>query len=357
MKIHILASRDFISYYFMYPLLVMQRQLAQEFDCKITFFHGINEKLFDSDALLIDNRFFTPLWKDQAAKAISLLEDFRKKHRHIIWLDVTDSTGATQFQVLPYLDRYFKKQILVDKNLYEKRFYGARIYTDYYKTKFNLPDQKAFETQPLKREDIPKLRVSWNLGVGPYHCSRGVNNLRRFIPYEWQNWFPLPFSVKLHPWTEKPKAIAFRGSDSYNNLALAFQRLEIKKRLIQRDVTTDLVPRNQYWQELLSSQIGISPFGAGEICFRDFEIIQAGGLLFKPDMSHLETWPNLFVAGETYVPFAWDLSDFDRKLNELQQDTVRMRTVATKAQTRYNDSFTQEGKIQFCRHFKEIVFA
>jgi hypothetical protein len=43
-----------------------------------------------------------------------------------------------------------------------------------------------------------------------------------------------------------------------------------------------------------------SPFGWGEINYGDFEGILSGDALVKPAMSHLQTWPELYVEGETY---------------------------------------------------------
>jgi hypothetical protein len=55
----------------------------------------------------------------------------------------------------------------------------------------------------------------------------------------------------------------------------------------------------------------VSPFGFGEITLKDFEVFLTGGLLLKPDMSHMQTWPDVFRAGETMAAHAWDLSDFE----------------------------------------------
>jgi hypothetical protein len=32
-------------------------------------------------------------------------------------------------------------------------------------------------------------------------------------------------------------------------------------------------------------------------------------MLLKPDMDHLETWPNVFIKNQTYVSFSWDAED------------------------------------------------
>ena len=74
-------------------------------------------------------------------------------------------------------------------------------------------------------------------------------------------------------------------------------------------VARDRVDAERYFADMQHSKVTFSPFGWGELCFRDFEAIRAGSVLVKPDMGHLETWPNIFVPGETYVPVRWDGAD------------------------------------------------
>jgi spore maturation protein CgeB len=57
----------------------------------------------------------------------------------------------------------------------------------------------------------------------------------------------------------------------------------------------------------------VSPFGWGELCYRDFEAACLGTLLIKPSVAHLRTEPDVFVENETYVPVRWDLSDLEEK--------------------------------------------
>src|SRR5690606_4778495 len=56
----------------------------------------------------------------------------------------------------------------------------------------------------------------------------------------------------------------------------------------------------RYFLELGLSKITLSPFGWGEVCFRDYEAIACGSLLVKPEMAHLETSPDIYIPGETY---------------------------------------------------------
>ncbi len=305
--------------------------------------------------MLIDNRFFTPLWANHAAQALEQLDHLRKRNPWIIWLDVTDSTGATQFQVLPYVDKYFKKQLLKDRTLYLKEYYGARIYCEYYKNHFNLPSEEAFRCQPMDTSYLQKLDVSWNLALAPYYRFGLLTSFAHCLPLWLKGNCFFKSDMVFLPWEERNVDIGFRGSDRYNNKALGFQRIETKRALARRGVATGPVSRRKYLSELRKTKIGVSPFGAGEICFRDFEIIQAGGLLLKPDMSHCETWPDLFIENETYVPFRWDFSDFEQTINDLLSSPDKMKSIAKKAQGKYKDFFSEAGQEEFCQRFIERV--
>ena len=68
-----------------------------------------------------------------------MLEEIVNK---IVWLDDSDSTGITHFELLPLVDLYLKKQLLKDKKLYsQNQFYGDRIYTDYYHRTVGVEDE------------------------------------------------------------------------------------------------------------------------------------------------------------------------------------------------------------------------
>ena len=42
----------------------------------------------------------------------------RCRSAHLVWLDTTDSSGTTCFEVLPYVDLYAKNQLLKDRTRY-----------------------------------------------------------------------------------------------------------------------------------------------------------------------------------------------------------------------------------------------
>jgi hypothetical protein len=93
-----------------------------------------------------------------------------------------------------------------------------------------------------------------------------------------------------------------------------------------------------YCAELLASRVCLSPFGHGEVCFRDFEAVRAGCLLVKPDMAHLVTQPDVYRDGVTCAVVRWDWSDLaavvDRRLDDLD-GTARIVAAAQAALAPY----------------------
>lgn len=92
-----------------------------------------------------------------------------------------------------------------------------------------------------------------------------------------------------------------------------------------------LVDVRTFLAELEDSRLCFSPFGYGEICWRDIEAFQTGAVLVKPDMSHLETLPDLYEAGATYLPVRWDFSDLEEVVTTALADEGRLQAIAEEA--------------------------
>jgi hypothetical protein len=82
---------------------------------------------------------------------------------------------------------------------------------------------------------------------------------------------------------------------------------------------------------LLRSKICVSPFGYGEICWRDFEAVCLGCLLIKPDMGHVRTAPDLFIPGVTYAPVRWDFSDLEEVCSHYLENEKERVQIAQRA--------------------------
>ena len=353
MKIHILTTNNFISYYFLYPLLVNKGKL-KELNIFIRYFEKIENSIFDSDVILLDSKFFTKLWSNREY-VLALLQKIKEKCYRVIWLDSTASTGTTHFQVLPHVDKYWKKQVLKDMTLYERKYYGARIYTDYYKNKFNLEDENVQMVEPLRKEYMDKLCVSWNIGLGPHSTNIKLSNIIRMVPWFLKGRLKYTYKLKFRTLSNNRKPISFRGSSKYSNKINAFQRIKTIEKLKSKKVETEPISNKKYLDELKNSMISVSPFGYGEICYRDFEIILAGALLFKPSMEHLKTYPDIYVKNKTYVPFEWDFRDFDEKIYDLINNPDMVKEISSAAMDRYGFFLSGQGQNEFCLRFKTLL--
>jgi hypothetical protein len=108
LKVNILTTSNFISYYFFYPLLVSKRRL-RELNIILKYCEKVREDIYDCDVLLLDSKYFSKIWINSDF-VLSLLKKIKEKCTKVIWLDLTASTGSTHFQVMPYVDKYWKNR-------------------------------------------------------------------------------------------------------------------------------------------------------------------------------------------------------------------------------------------------------
>lgn len=116
-----------------------------------------------------------------------------------------------------------------------------------------------------------------------------------------------------------------------------------------------LLQRDLFLKELEDSKAVISPFGHGEICYRDFETIISGAMLLKPDMQHLCTWPQIVEDGKTCVAFKWDFSDLEEKIHLAVTDTDYRIAIAEKAQDEYRQFWRNSADDGFVDHFNDLL--
>ena len=112
------------------------------------------------------------------------------------------------------------------------------------------------------------------------------------------------------------------------------------------------VPYRRYLAELCASKLCFSPFGYGEVSWRDYEAVLCGALLLKPDMSHCETWPDIFVPFETYVPIRWDFSDLEEKTRYYLAHESEREQIAQRAYTRLHQ-YSIRG--EFLGQMRDVV--
>lgn len=285
---------------------------------------------------------------------IPILKKIRKKANHIVYFDNGDSSGYTQFEVLPYVDRYFKKQILKDKTIYSKFLYRKRLFTDYYFKNYHLEEEGSnLPLHPINPEFEKKIGISWNFAFKDYRSSNKIDkyffafsrvqNLKFFEPNKNRKFiFSANYSIKTGS-----NIIDFQRKQLLNFLEKSYS--------MNDNISLGRIPKKLYLKTMRSSKAIFSPFGWGEICYRDFEILISGAALIKPNMDHLETWPNIYVKNKTYIPISWKIEDWASEIPKVLSDENLLFEVAINGQNQYKKYWTKRGRSVFCERFIDLI--
>ena len=218
----------------------------------------------------------------------------------------------------PNVDVYLKKSLFHDRSLYYRAFRGDTNLTEFYSDLYGLPGES----------------VDWQV-------PEGFTDRLRLSP----NFFTAPDLLTAFERAKLPD-MAGREIDVHARLGLgpdngSSYRHMREHALKSLDPLTDFevvsegrVDRKRYMDELRKSRLCFSPFGYGELCWRDIEAILTGAVLVKPDMSHLETLPDLYVPGVTYLPVRWDFADVAEVVRTALTDPERCAAIAAEAHRR-----------------------
>ena len=104
-----------------------------------------------------------------------------------------------------------------------------------------------------------------------------------------------------------------------------------------------------------NNKVVVSLFGLGEITLKNFEVFLCGSLLLKPDMSHMETYPDLFINGVTMAIHDWTRGDISEAIAEIVNDYNRYVERAVNGQERYRKHLaTEDGYGEFAERFRSI---
>lgn len=338
---------------FVFPLRVHASRLRDR-GIAIRIFGNLVPDLADCDILGLDSKFFRDWWAERPDEAKEILQRLAKTCPALLWFDTTDSAGGLHSQVLPFVRRYYKSQLYRDRSLYSKNLYGLRLHTDFYHRTCGVADSAPVWSQPITSPgDLAKLRVSWNSGLSDYSLY-GPYTLRMAEAVQ------LPFLLRfptsfIRPDAFRPQDISCRFGVSYDRETVAYQRHEIRRRLGSR-LPTDKLNRFGYFRELWTSRVIVSPFGLGEITLKDFEVFLTGGMLLKPSMAAVETWPNLFQDNKTMLPMAWDLNDLEQRIEQALSDRELALGIAEAGQKLYRHHIASEaGHEEFCDRVEAIL--
>ena len=126
---------------------------------------------------------------------------------------------------------------------------------------------------------------------------------------------------------------------------------ELKKIEDKYNIVKGKSSPQQFVEVMKRSKVGLSPFGMGELCYRDLELIQWGCLLIKPDMSKVITEPDFFKPMETYVPVKPDWSDLNDIIEKVLANFKDYEYIIHNARQKVVEMYSYENVCMYWYNF------
>ncbi len=258
-----------------------------------------------------------------AEAAVATVRTIRERlgtgHSRLVYFDGDDDLMVQWPEILQLVDSYVKKHVMRDPSAYRAGI-GKSNLTDHVARTYGVSFQE--HPIPAMRPDFPgiplaaatKIHLGWNIAFDDKIrrlAAKASSDVPKDIDIVCRAGVPGDWIEPLR----KPVI------DLLESAQTRWRVLTPRHRVNQA----------QYNQELHRSRICVSPFGYGEICWRDFEAILCGCLLVKPDVAHLRTYPDVFIPGETYVPVRWDYGDLLEKCDHYLSDEAARLYIAKRA--------------------------
>ena len=259
----------------------------------------------------------------------------------LIYFDGDDDSCVQFRDLLSIVDLYVKKHLFADPAWYQKQFEGKNNLTDYVAREHG----RSFAENAIPHSGVvpealmDKIFLGYNIGLDDkitelFRSTRPAAPAEKTVDVMCRaacapdNWiYPLRGSIN--------EALAPLSRQGYSVL-----------------MPNQRVNQQVYYQEMRSSRICVSPFGYGELCWRDFEAVLMGSLLVKPDMSHIRTEPDIFLPGVTYVPVRWDFSDLAEVCARYLADDEKRNEITTRAYQVLSEYYLS---FSFLKRFRKIL--
>ena len=251
--------------------------------------------------------------------------------------DGQDSTSIMgSYEVFKQSDAIymFKNQLLQNRKDYDlpyrcgKWFFGESYTTGY---PYTIPKDKW---------DKIKL-TGWNLGtlLPHYHNFQKINDNKDIDMCAIYN--------AKHGYSEEHK---YRNDLFYTrHRDGAWNILNDMKS--KYDIRTAKLPFEEYIKVLYNCKLSLSPFGMGEVCFRDFECMQYGTVIVKPSMNMVRTKPNIYVDDETYISVNLDWSNLKEKTDKVLGNFKKYSYIVNNFRESFEKEYTLE---KLCLHWYDM---
>lgn len=326
--------------------------------------YGINLTFKDTyplhkvyDVVIVLSRFTSEMNKEEK---LAFLREIKPKAGRLLWFSERDSAGFTEFEVLPFVDQYLSKHIYKNLEDYNQSFYFNRKYVDYYAKLLDLKREPFHANEPLKKyeEHQHKIGLWWNIAYNNVGLLPRWRWLANTYIFNKNPTFPTPEisdsasnrDIDLHA------LFIIKEQRGHVNIQRRFSLQKLKElEKVNMPPITKRLSLNKYMDFMRRSQCVYSPFGWGEICYRDFASFLTGSCLLKPDLSDIHTWPNIFQANYTYVPIQWDLEDLEEKLEYFLAHHEEREQIAFNGYKEYISLWENNGIQKLLERFNAIL--
>lgn len=303
-----------------YPFLYYSQEFFQRYAIEFRFAPiscleqaGL-DKFSAANIVIFQNSFQKSA--DGIAKLLTALEE---KHAGST-IFFFDSYAPLDLRLAKFLSShihyYVKKSLFMDREQYFQPTMGHTNLEDYYRRAYDMPCD--LHNWHVPRDILAKLRIGPHFFLAPNFIGK-MQQSRPLSDYDRPIDIHARLGVTGSPWYSRMRQEAVRAVSTIPHI---------------KSVTRPGIPRPRYMRELYQSKLCFSPFGYGELCWRDIEAFLAGAVLIKPDMGHVQTEPNLFIPHETYLPVRWDFADLADVVHKALADPPKCRDMAEHARTR-----------------------
>tara|TARA_B110000027_G_scaffold121101_1_gene135023 strand:+ start:2897 stop:4018 length:1122 start_codon:yes stop_codon:yes gene_type:complete len=338
-------------------------------DLKIEFKFYINldnPKIYDCDFLFLDSTSFPKIKEGEKVLTyvdIEFLKKIRLKNNNLIWFDMRDSAGTTQFEVLPYVRKYVKRQLYKDFNFYKKQLYGGRNYTDFYNKNFGIKDDEEYHQELLDDKYKEKIVLGWNHGVFRHFNWIDFNkydlyleNLKFFLNIKSTKDVLLKLR-KYENWNKKYD-IFFHCNKNIKRNSIRFHRSKLYELLQNNYINFSenyRIPVGEYYKKIINSKICVTSHGWGEGSEREFIATTFGVPFLAPNMSHIDCWPNIYIENKTYISYDLDFKNLRNKIDNLLSNELLQKELVENAQEVLRNIRNNTGKKFFIDKILEII--
>ena len=113
----------------------------------------------------------------------------------------------------------------------------------------------------------------------------------------------------------------------------------------------DRLPFQEYINTLYRSKMSLSPFGMGEVCYRDFEVFELGVVMIKPTMDIVSTTPNPYIPDETYIPVDLDWEDLNETVLKMLDKPDKLQYLVENSRKVYDEIYSAHN---FCKYWYDF---